>query len=302
VETSYSVGEDGLAAWCEAWNDGPRLLPRSPADLAHEGAALGLCERFASGPRERPSAVGALRRHFAFRQDSRLALDLHVRPALRGQGLGGSLLVQLLDRARALGARVVRGYAPLGDRGWDALAIRHGLHEVECDRFLLLELDHATLSPGAALPVHRLSGEPLAAEREAWQLETRLHAALGTSAPYVEEAFAAWRRRVLEAPGCGPANVLVTRSPGGELAGICALRVCVAQPETIYHAFTGVAESARGQGHGLALKLAAIGRARELGARRLVADTSPANSAMLRLNERLGYRAVLDVRNLEGAP
>jgi RimJ/RimL family protein N-acetyltransferase len=58
----------------------------------------------------------------------------------------------------------------------------------------------------------------------------------------------------------------------------------------------------RGQGHGRALKLAAIGRARALGARRMVADTSPANAPMLALNERLGYRAVLDVRNLEGSP
>ena len=121
------VGEDGLAAWCEAWNDGARLLPRAPADLRHEAATLGLCERFAGGPSERPDAVGALRRHFAFRQDARLALDLHVRPARRGQGLGGSLLAHLLARARALGAEVVRGYAPRDDRGWDALAIRHSI-------------------------------------------------------------------------------------------------------------------------------------------------------------------------------
>ena len=116
------------------------------------------------------------------------------------------------------------------------------------------------------------------------------------------ETFPEWRARVLEAPGSGPETVLVTRGPDGELAGICALRVCVAQPETVYHAFTGVSESVRGQGHGRALKQAAIRRARELGARRLVADTSPGNTAMLTLNERLGYVAVLDVRNLEGAP
>jgi mycothiol synthase len=118
----------------------------------------------------------------------------------------------------------------------------------------------------------------------------------------VQETFAGWRARMLEAPGSGRETVLVTRTGGGELAGICALRVCVAQPETVYHTFTGVAASARGQGHGLALKLAAIRRARELGARRLVADTSPANIPMLALNQRLGYVAALDVRNLEGAP
>ncbi len=298
----HAVGEDGHAAWCEAWNDGPRLLPRAPADLRHEAAAVGLCERYACGPRERPSAVAALRRHFAFRDDGRLALDLHVRPALRGNGIGGSLLAQLLARARELGAQVVRVYAPLGDRAWDALASRHDLHEVECDRFLLLELDRATTASPTGPAPRLLAAEPAAAEQEAWQLEVGLHAALETSARYVPETFAEWRARVLEAPGSGSGTVLVTRAAGGELVGICALRACVAQPETVYHAFTGVAEAARGQGHGLALKLAAIRRARELGAGRLIADTSPRNAAMLELNARLGYRAVLDVRNLEGAP
>jgi GNAT superfamily N-acetyltransferase len=302
VDTPREIGDDEFAAWCETWNDGPRLLPRAPADLRHESATAGLCERFAVGPPERPSAVGALRRHFAFRQDDRLALDLHVRPEARGRGIGGSLLAHLLVRARDRGAEVVRGYAPAGDRGWDALALRHGLHEVECDRFLLLELNRATISPAAGPEPRLLGDEPAGAEREAWELETSLHSALETSAPYVAEGFEGWRARVLEAPGSGPETVLVTRAAGGALTGICALRVCLGQPETVYHAFTGVDAGARGQGLGLALKLAAIRRARELGARRLIADTSPFNAPMLALNERLGYRAVLDVRNLEGSP
>ena len=295
------AGDAELDAWCEAWNDGPRLLPRAAADLRHEAAAVGLCERYAAGPAGRPSAVGALRRHFAFRQTTRLALDLHVRPAERGAGIGGSLLAQLLERAGALGAEVVRAYAPAGDRAWDALAVRHGFQTVEHDRYLLLNVDQATMPPAPAPSVRALADEPPGAEREAWQLEQGLHAALDTSAPFVAESFEAWRTRVLEAPGSGPGTVLVTRTPEGALAGICALRVCTGDPGTVYHAFTGVAGEARGQGHGRALKLAAIERARELGAHRLVADTSPDNRAMLTLNERLGYVAVLDVRNLETA-
>jgi mycothiol synthase len=302
MEVLSSAAESDLTAWCETWNDGARLLPRAPADLRHESDSLGLVERFAWGPRERPGAVGALRRHFAFRQDARLALDLHVRPALRGQGIGGSLLVQLLARARTLGARVIRCYAPQDDVGWDALALRYSLQVVEYDRFYLLELERATIAAVSGPAPCLLSSVASSAEREAWQLDATLHGALGTSAAYVPETFTNWRARVLGAPGSGPHTVLVTRGSRGELAGICALRVCVAQPETAYNVFTGVAATARGQGHGLALKQAAIRLARELGVRRLIADTSPANTAMLNLNERLGYTAVRDVRNLEGAP
>lgn len=302
MEALSATEQTDLAAWCETWNDGARLLPRAPADLRHESETLGLVERFAWGPRRHPSAVGALRRHFAFRQETRLALDLYVRPELRGQGIGGSLLVQLLARACVLRAGVIRCYAPHGDAGWDALMLRHSLQTVEYDRFYLLDVDHAT-NPVIRGPEARvLSSEPDGAEQEAWRLDTALHAALDTSAAYVPETYSGWRDRVLGAPGSSPETVLVTRGPGGELAGICALRLCAAQPETAYNVFTGVAEAVRGQGHGLALKQAAIRRARELGVRRLIADTSPANTAMLKLNERLGYTAVLDVRNLEGSP
>jgi mycothiol synthase len=303
MDTPYPVGEAELAAWCDAWNDDDtRLLPLAPADLAHEAATLGVVERFAVGPYARPAAVGAVRRHFAFRQDTRVALDLHVRPEARRRGLGGLLLEHLLARARALGADVIRTYAPEGDRGWDALATRHSLQVVEYDRFLLLEIDRAIPCSDAGIPARSLASEAPGSERGAWRLDRTLHADLNTSAPYVPETFAAWRARVLAAPGCGPGTVLVTRGPDGEIAGICALRVCAAQPETVYHVLTGVAASVRGQGHGLALKRAAIELARELGGRRLIADTSPANAAMLALNERLGYVPVLDVRNLEGAP
>ena len=162
--------------------------------------------------------------------------------------------MHLLARARALGAEVIRSYAPATTAPGTRSPSRHSLQIVEIDRFLLLEVDQQLRRPSAGPDVRDLASEAAGSEREAWQLEQALHAALDTSAPYVPETFAEWRARVLEAPGSGPETVLVTRGPDGEMAGICALRVCTAQPETVYHAFTGVAESVRGQGHGRALK------------------------------------------------
>ena len=222
MEAFHAVGEDGFAAWCEAWNDGGRLLPRAPADLRHEAATLGLCERFASGPRERPDAVGALRRHFAFRQETRLALDLHVRPALRGRGLGGSLLAQLLARARELGAEVVRGYAParrprVGRAGRPpSTCMKSNVIAFSCWNWiaqLSLPTPVPAPAPWPASPPPR-SGRP-----GSWR--PALHAALGTSAPYVAETFAGWRARMLEAPGCGPEtrarHARARRRAGGHL-------------------------------------------------------------------------------------
>ena len=206
-------------------------------------------------------------------------------------------------RARELGAEVVRGYAPLGDAAWDALAARHHLQEVECDRFLLLELDRATISSDPGPAVRPLAGEPAESEREAWRLEAELHAALGTSAAYVPETFAEWRARVLEAPGSERPNVLVTRAPGGELAGICALRVCVGAardglPRVHGRGRLGARPGprsraqARGDPARARARGAAAGRRheprqrRDARAQRAASATSP----------------VLDVRNLEGTP
>ena len=112
-----------------------------------------------------------------------------------------------------------------------------------------------------------------------------------------------WRARVLEAPGerAGHrARDARARRGAGRHLRAARLRWRSPRPSTTRsRAWPG---PRAGRATACALKLAAIRRARELGARRLVADTSPGNAAMLALNERLGYVPVLDVRNLEGAP
>ena len=91
----------------------------------------------------------------------------------------------------------------------------------------------------------------------------------------------------------------MTLDGAGRVAGLCAMRRLNADPTSAYHLFTGVAPSARGRGHARALKQAAAAWAARNGVQRLVADTSPANGGMLKVNLAAGYRAVGDARNLE---
>jgi RimJ/RimL family protein N-acetyltransferase len=238
-------------------------------------------------------ACGALRTHVLFSQADRLALDLYVVPEVRRTGIGGALLRRLLAEAALLGARVVRAYAPSDDAGWDALACRHRLREVERDRFLVRDL-----GPHPAVEGSFTVLDPTRAE-EAWRLEEDLHASLGTAAAYIG-GYERWRARVLDAPGCGAGNVLVERDGAGAIVGFTAMRRLGADPRTAYHLFTGVASHARGRGVARRLKDAATAWAAACGVRRLVADTSPDNEPMLRANLAAGYRQVRDVRNLEG--
>ena len=288
-----------------------RGLERRPAPAAARRgrpAPRGRCARplRALRARTRPTGrmrVGALRRHFAFRQDTRLALDLRVRPSRRGRGLGGSLLVQLLARARELRAGVIRAYAPEDDAAWRALAARHFMQEVECDRYLLLEVRSSNClgRPGSdgAYPGRR-------AERcRARGLAARAACCTPRSPPARPtslRASASGGRACSKRRAAGPETVLVTRAPDGALAGICALRICSADPGDRLPRVHG----RRGRGARAGPRPGAQAGGDRMCARsgvhRLVADTSPANTAMLALNERLGYRAVLDVRNLEGSP
>lgn len=288
------AGAAERGAWCRVQRACSPLVPLAPADLEHDERSLPVVKRWLV--REEGGhaiACGALRTHALFAQPGRLALDLYVMPAARRAGVGGTLLRHLMDEARALGASTVRTYAPAGDPAWDVLAVRHDLLEVERDRFCVRELGPHPAAEGTfvLLDEHRAA--------DAWRLEERLHAALGTAAPYVG-GYERWRARVLDGPGCGVGNVLIESDRQGRIVGFAAMRRLAADPATAYHLFTGVAEHARGRGIAGKLKGAAAAWAAAHGVRRLVADTSPGNEPMLRANLAAGYQAVRDVRNLEG--
>ena len=279
---------------------------RAPAAAsARRPAPRGRDARAVRALRERPARAAArsrrVRRHFAFRQETRLALDLHVRPEQRGRGLGGSLLVQLLARARELGAEVVRGYAPLGDRAWDALASRHHLQEVECDRFScwnwIAQLFPQTLRR-AAFP-RRRTGLRTSRRRGSWRP--------GCTARSARAHRTSRRRSTAGARGCSrpPARTghgarhARARRRAGRASARCACASRSPRRSTTRSRAWPHRRAARATAWRSSGPPSGARRARRSPAGR---RHEPRQRRHADLNERLGYAAVLDVRNLEGAP
>lgn len=85
-----------------------------------------------------------------------------------------------------------------------------------------------------------------------------------------------------------PGGAILLAELGGHIVGTCAL---IKMEEGLYElAKMGVAETARGQGIGHLLGIAAIEKAQELGAKRIYLETNSVLGAALRLYQRLGFR------------
>jgi ribosomal protein S18 acetylase RimI-like enzyme len=113
---------------------------------------------------------------------------------------------------------------------------------------------------------------------------------------YAEPTDAEMRTRVERVMGDGESESLLA-GERDRPAGVCQLRyrfgVWLGTPDCWLEDLF-VRETARGRGHGRALARAAIGRARELGCRRIELDVNEANPAALALYEDLGFSARVD--------
>ena len=85
---------------------------------------------------------------------------------------------------------------------------------------------------------------------------------------------------------------------GGEVVGYAIAGRCV--PGVAEHWMTGVRRDWRGRGIATALKQSQIAAAQEAGLERLRAQNDVANTAMRRVNERLGYEPRLTWIHLSG--
>lgn len=221
-------------------------------------------------------------------------MDLLVAPQWRRQGVGTRLLSEVASRARAAGAVTLQARVDSDDQ--ESLAFLVGRGFVETMRMHTQVLDVA----GVNLAHHEHVLTRLAAQGvvlTSWEQElTRGEAFWMDFCPLYNAAREGWPD-----PDPGPVTPLTaTELPERHQiaaqehrVGIeqCFLAVCGGR----YVGFTGTLGTAvhpefRRQGIATALKLRAIRSARDHAIATL--DTSTGNPAMVRANERLGFRLV----------
>jgi mycothiol synthase len=223
--------------------------------------------------------------------------NVWVAPRERRRGIGSAIWRAAEDELRRLGASAVR--TVWLDAAADAALgfLRHHAFR-ERDRAWELVLD-LTASPasGARAPrgisITTLLDEgpgDHAVRRRVWEL----HNASRRDQPPADEhadpiPFDAWVSRMVDGPEVPPDGFFLAKE-GDAYVGMTTLERGQAPSDGLRNGFTGVLPEHRGRGIARALKLAAIAHARARGYRLLATGQHADNAAMLRVNERLGYR------------
>jgi GNAT superfamily N-acetyltransferase len=215
-------------------------------------------------------------------------LDLMIHPDWRRRGIGAQLLLHLVECARRVGAATLQARAE--DNADDALAFLHRRGFVETMRMhrLALRVAEADLTPFADLEAQ------FAARRI---VITTLHdEQAGDSACWEKlcELYNATRSGWPD-PDPGPTEMLTVDELRGLFTrfDIVPGAFFIAKRSDAYLGFTGATGTGvrpmdRNQGIATALKVRAIAYARDHGCATL--RSASGNPAMLRVNEKLGFR------------
>ena len=255
-----------------------------------DGGAVRSSRRFvaAAGSPQRVVAYGAIWRV----RPGKFRMDLVVSPGWRRCGIGGWLLAHLGDQARIAGAATLQARAE--DDGGESLAflVARGFVETMRMRHQVLHLAEARLAAHAGLAGRLACGGIVIGALEDEQ--NRVATFWQRFCDLFNAAREGWPD-----PDPGPVDALTPQEFQRHYRtyeadpGAGADRCFLARREDLYLGFTGalgtgVRPDFRGQGIATALKVRAINDARDRGVATL--GTSTGNPAMLRVNERLGFR------------
>jgi len=279
---------------------------RRPADAP---GPPGLCVATAAGPPESVIGYGAWWQV----RPGKFRMDLLVASQWRCKGVGSGLLGYVAGRARAAGAatlqaRVDDGQAqPLGfvlARGFVETMRMHRQVLRVADARLTAREDLVARLAGRGIVIASLEDE-LARRTDCWREYGRLFSVAREGWPDPDPGPGPGPGR--EAPLTPAAFRRRYRAAEAEHR-VGAAEAFLAVADDCYVGFTGAMGTAvdpafRGQGIATALKLRAVSSARDHGL--VMLHTASGNPAMLRINERLGFRPVSTeirlVKTLEAA-
>jgi RimJ/RimL family protein N-acetyltransferase len=240
---------------------------------------------------------------------TKFRLDLVVEPHQRNRGLGGELLAWLIDRAKALGATSLQARPDSTEAAALRLLARHDFREtMRMTGLVLDDIGVVNLDPLDVLQ-HELDRQglrittlarELATDRNAWTKlrDTNQAAYVGwpdpdpspNAEPPKPESPEEFRRR---AERFGMINNACFVAAGAEdYVGYSALTAVDPPRGQAGSGGTAVRPAHRGNGVATALKACTIRWAQENGYRSLA--TSSGNPAMIRVNEKFGFRRTYD--------
>ncbi|MFE1774657.1 GNAT family N-acetyltransferase [Streptomyces sp. NPDC059008] len=224
------------------------------------------------------------------RVPARAAAALHVHPGHRGRGAGRALLAAAEEHLAAAGADRVFVRA-VDEPGAHAFARRHGYRHTRTARHLRLDLATAGPPPlPSALPagVRLLTGAELEADpRPLYAANAEAGADEPGEVAGDAMAYEDWLRHTWDHPHIDLDLTSVVTVDGALAAFSLAATDGLGRYAS---AMTGTRRAFRGRGLARLAKAASLHRARDHGCTEAFTGNDTANTPMLTLNRRLGYR------------
>ena len=237
----------------------------------------------------------------------RVSCDVH--PEFRRQGIGTALYDQLTGLLAGHGATLLVARTREDQAGGLRFLARHSFEQFmrspvshldvagfDADRFA--DSLHRLAERGIEIvSLARLASSDPEWKQKLWALMTELYPDLPSHASLAQQAFERFEERSLRAPGFN-ARAHFIALDGNRWVGTSSLWVPQGGPEKLNTGLTGVVRSHRRQGIASAMKVRAIGFARQIGAKVIQTDNEE-NNPMYWLNLQLGFEpqpAWLDFR------
>lgn len=212
-----------------------------------------------------------------------------VVPKLRGRGVGTGLLAEISGVAAANDRTELQGEVRESEAESRAYFERRGYVRVGGEQAVALDLtqhDPQPVEAPAGVAIVSRENRPELAEAM-YEVAQEAEQDIPGSTP--DRTFELWRSRELDRPSRNPALTFIALA-GDEVVGYAGLDEYGVDA---FHGLTAVKRAWRGQGVATALKRSQIAAAKKRGVKRLVTESEERNTAMRRLNEKLGYLPVV---------